>query len=113
MDCLFCKIVQRDIPAKIVFENEHILAFRDIHPQCPDHILIIPKYHIPSLSHTIETDEKLLGELMLTARNIAEELGHFSKGYRIVLNTGDHGGQTVHHIHLHLLAGKPMGWPPG
>ena len=113
MNCIFCKIINRDIPATIVFEDEQLLAFRDIQPQTPDHILVIPKQHIPSLNYTNEEHQHLLGKLALTARNLAETLGHSNKGYRIVINTGDDGGQTVHHLHFHLLAGKPMSWPPG
>lgn len=113
MDCLFCGIVSQKIPAKIVFENDELLAFRDINPQAPTHILVIPKKHIQSINHATAEDEALLGKLILTAKHIAEEesLQHF--GYRLVFNTNDHGGQTVYHIHLHLLGGRQMTWPPG
>lgn len=113
MNCIFCKIIDKTLPATVVFENENILAFRDIIPQSPDHILIIPKKHLNSLNHATNEDQLLLGQIMLTAKQIAEQLDRKDKGYRLVMNTGDDGGQTVSHIHLHLLAGKPMTWPPG
>lgn len=113
MTCIFCKIIDKTLPANIVFENDELLAFRDITPQSPDHILIIPKKHLHSLNHAAIEDQMLLGNLMLTAKHIAKELGRSEQGYRVVMNVGDHGGQTVSHIHLHLLAGKPMSWPPG
>jgi len=113
MDCLFCKIINKIIPAQIIFESEDLLAFRDITPQTPDHVLIIPKKHMTSLNEATSQDTMILGQLLCTARDIAEKQGHLNKGYRLVMNTGENGGQTVSHIHLHLLAGRPMRWPPG
>ena len=113
MDCLFCKIINKIIPAQIIFESEDLLAFRDITPQSPDHVLIIPKKHMTSLNEATSEDTMMLGRLLSTARDIAEKLGHVNKGYRLVMNNGENGGQTVSHIHLHLLAGRPMQWPPG
>jgi histidine triad (HIT) family protein len=110
MDCIFCKIIKRDIPATIIFEDDDIIAFRDVNPQSPEHILIIPKQHLSSLNATQDSHQMLLGKLMLKAKSLAQD---FDKGYRIVINTGEHGGQTVNHIHFHLLAGRPMQWPPG
>jgi histidine triad (HIT) family protein len=113
MNCLFCKIIDKTLPAKIVYENDAILAFHDISPQSPHHILIIPKKHLNSLNHASEQDQLLLGEMMLTAQKIAKQLDQTDNGYRLVMNIGNHGGQTVEHIHLHLLVGRPMHWPPG
>jgi histidine triad (HIT) family protein len=109
--CLFCRIVRREIAAKVVYEDEETLAFRDIDPKAPTHVLVIPKTHVPSLNEA--TDPVMLGRLMLVARTIAEAEGLLTDGYRTVLNTGAHAGQTVFHIHLHLLGGRPLGWPPG
>ncbi len=110
MDCLFCKIVSGAIPAKKVFEDDQAIAFRDISPQAPVHILIVPKKHIGSLTET--EDQPLLGHLLALVQQIArsENLGG---GYRTVINTGPDGGQTVDHLHLHLLGGRAMHWPPG
>jgi len=111
MDCLFCKIVKKEIPAKIVFESDSVLAFNDINPQAPTHILIIPKKHIKS---TNEIDDiNLAGELIITAKNLAKNLGFDTNGYRLNINCGQDGGQEVGHLHLHLLAGRQMNWPPG
>lgn len=111
-DCLFCKIVSGAIPATRLYEDEHRLAFADIHPQAPVHILIIPRRHIASLAHALPGDTALLGQLLATAGDIAraQNLGN---GYRLVINTGPDGGQTVDHLHLHLLGGRHMHWPPG
>ncbi|MCH2227486.1 MAG: histidine triad nucleotide-binding protein [Candidatus Caenarcaniphilales bacterium] len=112
-DCLFCKIIRGEIPSDKVYENDLIYAFRDIAPAAPEHILIIPKKHIASLND-IETEDKMLfGEIMYRASVLAKELGFSEQGYRTVANTLDHGGQTVHHFHLHLIAGRQMTWPPG
>jgi len=108
--CLFCRIVRREIPAKLVHEDEQTLAFRDIDPKAPTHVLVIPKTHVPSLNEA--TDAEMLGRLLLTARSIAEAEG-LTDGYRTVVNTGANAGQTVHHIHLHLLGGRHLSWPPG
>jgi histidine triad (HIT) family protein len=111
-DCLFCKIVAGTIPAKRVYEDELCLCFADIHPQAPTHLLIIPKEHIASQAHAEETHAALLGHLMGTAARVARSAG-LDRGYRVVINTGRDGGQTVDHLHLHLLGGRAMGWPPG
>ncbi len=112
MDCIFCKIVAGTIPAKKVREDELILAFHDIEPKAPKHILVIPKKHLVSLADATAADEALLGRLLLTAGEIAREEG-LGKGYRIVISTGPEGGQTVDHLHVHLLGGRQMHWPPG
>lgn len=113
MSCLFCQIVEGKIAADIIYQDEDVIAFRDIHPQAPIHILIIPRRHASNLNGFTEGDETLLGKLLLTARNIAEELGVAEDGYRININTNGHGGQTVDHLHVHLLAGRQFHWPPG
>ncbi len=112
-DCLFCQIVNKKIPTKTVFEDEQILAFRDINPQAPVHTLIIPKEHFSSLNELPEDKKELLGHILLQARQIAIEMGIADKGYRIVLNTARDSGQEVFHIHFHLLGGRRMKWPPG
>jgi histidine triad (HIT) family protein len=112
-DCLFCKIINREIPADVVFENETILAFKDINPQAPTHVLIIPKIHIPTLNELEETHQMVMGELIFTASQIAKELGIAEAGYRTGFNCGESAGQTVWHIHLHLLGGRKFTWPPG
>ena len=111
-DCLFCKIVAGDIPVKRVFEDELCMAFPDINPQAPTHLLVIPKEHIASQAHAAAEHKELLGHLMATAAELARTQG-LDGGYRVVVNTGDDGGQTVHHLHLHLLGGRHMHWPPG
>jgi histidine triad (HIT) family protein len=112
-DCIFCKIVKHSIPAKIVLENENIVAFEDLHPQAPTHILIIPKKHIATLNDTKPEDQGLLGELILTATAIAKDRHISSSGYRLVCNTNPGAGQSVFHIHFHLLGGRSLAWPPG
>ncbi len=112
-DCLFCRIAKKEIPAKVVFEDAKMLAFEDIRPQAPVHVLIIPKAHFASLNEAPEGAEALLGEMLFRAREIARERGVGSSGYRIVLNTARDSGQEVFHIHFHLLGGRPMSWPPG
>jgi histidine triad (HIT) family protein len=109
--CLFCRIVRREIPAKIVAENEHCVAFRDINPQAPTHVVIVPRAHVASLNEA--TDAAMIGELVLMAREIARSEGIAERGYRTVFNTNADAGQTVFHLHLHLIGGRPMGWPPG
>jgi histidine triad (HIT) family protein len=109
--CIFCKIASGQIPSTIVHDADGIVAFRDLNPQAPTHVLIIPSQHIGSLNET--EDALLLGRLMLAARTIAEKEGIAVDGYRIVNNCGASGGQTVAHFHLHLLGGRPMSWPPG
>lgn len=109
--CLFCRIVRGEIPAKLVHQDEHTLAFRDIDPKAPTHVLVIPKAHVESLNAV--SDAAMLGRLMLVARSIAESEGIATDGYRTVVNTGPNAGQSVPHIHLHLLGGRPLAWPPG
>src|ERR1700761_8937932 len=111
-DCLFCKIRDGVIPSKRIAENEHALAFHDIAPQAPTHVLIIPKRHIASLAEATAEDATLIGELHLMAQRIARDL-HLTNGYRTVFNTGRDGGQQVLHLHLHLLGGRTLSWPPG
>jgi histidine triad (HIT) family protein len=112
-DCLFCKIVSKDIPAELIFEDFRIVAFNDINPQAPIHILIIPKEHFASLNDIPEEKKDLLGHILLRARQIAQNIGIQENGYRIVLNTARDSGQEVFHIHFHLLGGRRMTWPPG
>jgi histidine triad (HIT) family protein len=112
VDCIFCKIVAGSIPSKKVFEDDQVFAFHDIDPKAPTHILVIPKKHIASLAQTKPEDEGVLGRLLLTASEIAREQG-LAKGYRVAISTGPEGGQTVDHLHLHLLGGRQMHWPPG
>ena len=112
-DCLFCRIVAGEIPSDCLYSDEHLYAFRDINPCAPHHILLIPRKHITSVAHLQPEDESVMGKLLLTASRIAEQQGFASDGYRCVINTGDDGGQTVHHFHLHIVAGRQMTWPPG
>ena len=113
MDCLFCKLIDKQIPSTVVYEDEHIYAFRDINPQAPTHILVIPKKHVPTTNDLGEEDAELIGKLVLKARDLAREEGIAEKGYRLVMNCNEWAGQTVFHVHLHLLSGRAMGWPPG
>lgn len=113
MDCLFCKIAQGEIPAAVVFEDSQIMAFRDLNPQAPKHLLIIPKQHIATINDIQEDNQALLGAMILRAKKVAQTEGLSEEGYRLVFNTNLNGGQTVHHIHLHLLGGRQMTWPPG
>jgi histidine triad (HIT) family protein len=109
--CLFCRIVAGEIPAKVVKDTGDCLAFRDINPQAPTHILVIPKAHVPSLNEA--TDAAQIGRLSLVAAEVAREEGLAERGYRVVINTNADAGQTVFHVHLHLLGGRAMTWPPG
>ena len=111
--CLFCRIVKREIPGQIVYEDDRILAFEDINPQAPTHVLIIPKRHLDTLNDLASDDDQLIGELVRRAATIAKERGMATRGYRTVFNTNRDGGQTVGHIHLHLLGGRSFAWPPG
>jgi histidine triad (HIT) family protein len=111
-DCLFCKILAGQIPANRVYEDELCIAFPDINPQAPTHLLIIPKEHLTSMAKALAGHEPLLGHLMVTAADLARS-NKLDKGYRVVVNTAEDGGQTVHHLHLHLLGGRQMKWPPG
>ncbi len=112
-NCLFCKIINGEIIAKKVYENEHIIAFNDIDPKAPIHILVIPKKHIRSINELNSSDINLAGEIILAAKKIAKDQGVDSKGFRVVFNTNDDGGQTVYHIHMHIMGGRQMQWPPG
>lgn len=113
MDCLFCKIAQKELPATIVYEDNELVAFEDIRPKAPTHILIIPKAHFATINDTSEAEEQLLGNMILRAKSLAHELGFSEQGYRLVFNINPGGGQEVYHIHLHLLGGRQMTWPPG
>ena len=113
MSTIFQKIIDKEIPADIVYEDNHVLAFKDIQPQAPIHILIIPKKSIVNIATATEEDGALLGKLMLAAANIAKELGVAEQGYRLVTNCNEYGGQSVYHLHIHLLAGRRLSWPPG
>lgn len=111
-DTIFGKIIRKEIPADIVYEDDLALAFRDVNPQAPVHILVIPKQPIAKLADAESKDHALMGHLLLTVKRVAEQQG-LSNGYRVVINTGEDGGQTVYHMHLHLLGGRSMSWPPG
>lgn len=111
-DCIFCKIINQEIPSKTVYEDDRVYAFHDINPAAPTHILIIPKKHIDKLENSSSEDKMILGELMFRAKEIAKELG-LKDGFRVVMNNGEGAGQTVFHIHLHLIAGRKLEWPPG
>ncbi len=110
---LFSKIIAGEIPAKIVYQDDELIAIQDINPQAPVHILLIPVKPLPSIAQAEAEDQALLGRLMLAAKQVAEQTGLAASGYRLVINTGSHGGQTVPHLHVHLLGGRPMTWPPG
>ena len=112
-DCLFCKIRDGEIPGDVVFESDDMLAFRDVNPQAPTHVLIIPKKHISTVNDLEESDEAIMGKLFRTAKLIAQQEGVSEDGYRLVVNCNEKAGQTVFHIHMHLLAGRAMTWPPG
>ncbi|MBQ7199354.1 MAG: histidine triad nucleotide-binding protein [Selenomonadaceae bacterium] len=114
MDCLFCKIANGEIPSNFIYEDESVVAFRDINPQAPQHILIVPRKHIASIN-AFEVDDKDLAAHILVdvVPKLAKDLKIDESGYRVVINTGDEGGQTVHHLHVHLLGGRSMQWPPG
>jgi histidine triad (HIT) family protein len=112
-ETIFSKIIRKEIPADIVYEDNLAIAFRDIHPQAPVHILVIPKQPIAKLSDAESKDHALMGHLLLTAKRVADQQGLSENGYRIVINTGPDGGQTVYHMHLHILGGRQMQWPPG
>jgi histidine triad (HIT) family protein len=112
-NCLFCRIIRREIPASVVYEDDHLLAFNDINPQAPLHVLVIPKRHVDSLNALASGDDALLGEMVRRAAAIAADRGFADRGFRTVFNTNADAGQTVFHVHLHLLAGRGLGWPPG
>ena len=112
-DCLFCKILGGDIPADIIFESNDVIAFRDLNPQAPTHALIIPRKHVATINDLEEGDEALVGNLFLAAKKIATDEGIADAGYRVAMNCNEAAGQTVFHLHLHLLGGRQIGWPPG
>jgi histidine triad (HIT) family protein len=112
-DTIFGKIARGEIPADIVYEDDQVVAFRDLHPQAPTHVLVIPRKPIPTLNDAADTDAELIGRLFLAAAKIAAQLGLAEDGYRTVVNCNEHGGQTVFHLHVHLLGGRPLQWPPG
>jgi histidine triad (HIT) family protein len=112
MSCLFCKIIEGTIPSTAVYQDEQCYAFADIHPQAPVHFLVVPREHIASLANVGQHHSSLLGHLLWVAAEIARSKG-LSRGYRAVINTGEDGGQTVDHIHVHVLGGRPLTWPPG
>jgi histidine triad (HIT) family protein len=112
-DCLFCKIVSGEIPGAIVYKDDRLVAFRDINPQAPMHVLIVPRRHIATLNDLTETDDALVGEMVRRAAALAAEHGHAQGGYRTLLNCNQDAGQSVFHIHLHVLGGRAFAWPPG
>ncbi|MCC5811056.1 MAG: histidine triad nucleotide-binding protein [Ectothiorhodospiraceae bacterium] len=112
-DCLFCKMANNEIPVDLVLETEHLMAFRDINPQAPQHVLIIPRVHVRSLEDLEPGQEDLAGTLLLAAQQVARQEGFADRGYRTVINSGHDGGQEVQHLHVHVLAGRRMQWPPG
>jgi histidine triad (HIT) family protein len=112
-DCLFCRMVKGEIKPDVVYEDEEVLAFRDLNPQAPLHVLVIPKLHLATLNDLDETHAALMGKLFLAARKVAEQEGLAERGYRTVINCNAEAGQSVYHIHLHVLAGRAMHWPPG
>ncbi len=113
MECIFCGIVNRSLPAELIYESDLIVAFRDITPQAPTHVLIVPSEHIESVAQLDESHTELLGEMFLAANAIAQQEGIGETGYRLVFNCGRAAGQSVDHVHLHLLGGRKLGWPPG
>jgi histidine triad (HIT) family protein len=112
-NCIFCKIVKGEIPSKKIYEDPDILAFHDVSPQAPVHFLVIPKRHIKNIMELDKTDSALAGDLLYKAQELASELGCTEKGARFVINCKSYGGQTVDHLHIHVLGGRPLGWPPG
>lgn len=112
-DCIFCRIISKDLPSRVVFEDEEILAIEDINPQSPVHLLVIPKKHIPTLQDIKAEENDLMGTLFLVINRMAKERGISEKGYRVVINCGPAGGQSVYHLHFHLIGGRYMKWPPG
>ncbi len=113
MDCIFCKIVRQELPATLIYQDDKIIAFDDLHPRAPIHKLIIPRKHIATINDIQEDDIALVGHLLYTAKLLAQEYGLAEDGYRVVMNCNKHAGQEVFHIHLHLLGGRQMSWPPG
>lgn len=113
MDCLFCKLVAGEIPATVLYQDDDVIAFEDIMPQAPHHFLVIPKRHISTLNDLGENDAALVGKLPIVASRLAAEKGIHQDGFRVVMNCNEQGGQTVYHIHMHVLGGRQMEWPPG
>ncbi|MCX7793001.1 MAG: histidine triad nucleotide-binding protein [Thermodesulfovibrionales bacterium] len=113
MDCVFCKIAEKKLPSKILYEDAFALAFEDINPQAPVHVLVVPRKHISTVLELKEEDRELIGHLFLVANNIADQKGIAERGFRLVMNCNRDAGQTVFHIHLHVLGGRSMHWPPG
>lgn len=113
MGCLFCNVIEKKIPSDVVYEDEHAIAFRDIRPVAPTHVLVVPRKHVAAIHDLTEVDVDTVGRVMLAARNVAHQLGLEKDGYRLVINDGDAAGQTVHHIHVHVLGGRSLSWPPG
>ncbi len=113
MDCIFCKIINGEMDSDIIFQNDRVMAFRDIAPKAPTHILIIPHKHIPTINDLEHDDTNLIGEMVQTAKQIASDMGIAESGYRLVFNVNKGAGQVVFHIHLHLLGGRSLDWPPG
>ena len=114
MDCIFCKIANKEIDSKLIYEDDSVVAFRDLNPQAPEHILIVPKKHIANITEFTADDKNLAAHIFAdVVREIANKIGVSEDGFRIVVNTGDNGGQTVNHLHVHLLGGRKMTWPPG
>lgn len=113
MACLFCKIANKEIPPKLAYEDDEVMAFHDINPVAATHVLVIPKKHITSLADAADEDQALLGKLLLVAKKVAEQEGRTAEGFRTVINTGPNAGQSVFHIHVHVLGGRAMAWPPG
>lgn len=112
-DCLFCKIIKREIPASIVYEDDHVIAFNDINPQAPMHVLVVPRKHIPTLNALDPGDDAIVGEVVRRGAAIAADKGYAESGFRTLFNTNAGAGQTVFHIHLHVLGGRRFSWPPG
>ncbi len=113
MDCLFCKIINGDIPAEVIYQDDKVLGFKDVNPQAPTHVLFVPKKHIATVNDLTAEDAELVGKLFLAAKKVAAEIGFADEGYRLVMNCNAGAGQTVFHIHLHMLAERTLHWPPG
>ncbi len=112
-DCIFCKIARHEVTGQVVYEDDQIIAFKDVHPEAPAHILIIPKRHIPGVLYLEDIDKELIGKIVLVAKRLAKETSIADGGFRVVVNSGDNAGQSVPHLHFHLLGGRTMNWPPG
>lgn len=113
MGCLFCNILEKKVPATVVYEDEHALAFRDIRPVAPTHVLVIPKKHVAAIHDLEPAHAETMGNILVAARRVADQEGLTKDGYRLVINDGDAAGQTVHHVHVHVLGGRDLTWPPG